>query len=288
VRAVSFESSLRSRKTKRCGGEAHTEMTLATAAGTRRDAYKHLSEVIDRFRQGSSFRHRAGWENIMETAKSPVIEPGISRPLWLFLMLTFSMIGVVPFVRWMSFHPDPRIGVPGHTLLSLSLPIAPFVLWALFYLPFFVIRHFRPGNRRSDFRLGVVAAVVVVAFFLASYITIRVWQHAILEFTERQKPLVAAMHSYVADHGHPPESLAELVPKYLPSIPHSGWGTRPTIHLLEGEPEAHYGNEWVLQATPPQVPFQFDWILYLPRQNYPERGYGGGLSRQGDWGYVHE
>jgi len=29
-------------------------------------------------------------------------------------------------------------------------------------------------------------------------------------------------------------------------------------------------------------------MLYFPKKDYPEKGYGGSLERVGDWAYVHE
>ncbi len=45
---------------------------------------------------------------------------------------------------------------------------------------------------------------------------------------------------------------------------------------------------WALQVLPPVFGVGFDLMLYFPKQDYPENGYGGWLERVGDWAYVHE
>ncbi len=43
-------------------------------------------------------------------------------------------------------------------------------------------------------------------------------EHSINESKRRAEPIVAAIEAYIADHGGPPTTLDELVPKYITSI----------------------------------------------------------------------
>jgi hypothetical protein len=46
--------------------------------------------------------------------------------------------------------------------------------------------------------------------------------------------------------------------------------------------------KFFLSNSTPSGGINFDSFLYLPLQNWPERGYGGVLQRIDDWAYVHE
>jgi len=48
-------------------------------------------------------------------------------------------------------------------------------------------------------------------------------------------PLVEAIARYAAEHGAPPETLGELAPIYIASIPDPGWGTRQWEYSRDAE-----------------------------------------------------
>jgi hypothetical protein len=104
--------------------------------------------------------------------------------------------------------------------------------------------------------------------------------------SDRAAPLVEAIHEHARRVGYPPESLDQLVPEYLPSVP----GRLPPIELVSGDKAREYyqGNPWVLTAIVSTGSVNWDKFLYFPLQNYPSTGYGGWLERIGDWAYVHE
>ena len=55
-----------------------------------------------------------------------------------------------------------------------------------------------------------------------------------LEFTEKRgNPVVGALKLYRADHGRYPQSLQELSPRYLDSIPPPSWGLKTWIYAAE-------------------------------------------------------
>jgi hypothetical protein len=48
------------------------------------------------------------------------------------------------------------------------------------------------------------------------------------------------------------------------------------------------GDLWSLRVATPVGFVNWDMLLYLPSQRYPEHGYGGRIERIQDWAYVHE
>lgn len=110
------------------------------------------------------------------------------------------------------------------------------------------------------------------------------------DLARRSVPLVAAIRAYEAKRGEPPPNLAALVPEFLPSVPSTGMGAYPKYEYASDSSVAqrYEGNPWVLFVNTGSGALNFDRFIYLPRQNYPERGYGGWLEKIEDWAYVHE
>jgi hypothetical protein len=109
------------------------------------------------------------------------------------------------------------------------------------------------------------------------------------QLAERSKPLVKAIKEYDARFGQLPASLEGLVPEFLPFVPLTGMAAYPHYEYATGEKaETFDGNPWVLYVNTPNGLINWDMFMYLPLQNYPEKGYGGSLERIGDWAYMHE
>jgi hypothetical protein len=83
--------------------------------------------------------------------------------------------------------------------------------------------------------------------------------------------------------------LDALVPKHIAAIPGTGLRAYPRYNYVTGEQAKDYDdNPWALYVDTSSGIGNWDLFLYLPRQNYPRYGYGGGLERVGEWAYVHE
>jgi hypothetical protein len=81
----------------------------------------------------------------------------------------------------------------------------------------FVILAIAQRQRRSEwFRVAVIYALMFVATMALLLSNIQVAQR-------RAVPVIAAVSRYHSEHGHYPKTLDELVPVYLPSIPHAGF-----------------------------------------------------------------
>ena len=107
---------------------------------------------------------------------------------------------------------------------------------------------------------------------------------------ERSVPLVQAIRGFENEKGHPPNSLKDLIPEYLHSIPDTGMGAYPNYKYIVGEESRKCwdNNPWVLYIDTSSGGLNWDMFMYFPNQNYPKRGYGGALEQIGYWAYVHE
>lgn len=103
---------------------------------------------------------------------------------------------------------------------------------------------------------------------------------------ERAEPLIDAIEQYTQDNGAPPDSIAALVPTYLSELP----AKLPPVEMVTDPKKLpEYGNNpWALTALASRNLMNWDRFIYFPDQEYPERGFGGGLERVGNWAYVHE
>jgi hypothetical protein len=113
---------------------------------------------------------------------------------------------------------------------------------------------------------------------------------AFRDFPARSQPLVRAIKSFEKDHGRPPATLKDLVPKYLASVPPTGMSAYPTYDYFTGADamDRFAGNPWVLSVSTISGLINFDAMLYFPKQNYDEWRYSFQLERVGDWAYHHE
>ncbi len=102
-------------------------------------------------------------------------------------------------------------------------------------------------------------------------------------------PLVAAIHAYNEEFGHPPKSLDVLQVNEPPGHTIKG-GQLPEFAYLRGDRarERYHGNPWILMLETPTGPLRWDQFLYYPLQNYPSMGHGGWLETVGAWVYVHD
>ncbi len=202
-----------------------------------------------------------------------------------WLLLAVSGLAFIPFAEWQSVTPFGTM-----LLQSMASGYVFFVLAALIGIPCFAIRLiFYPDRWNSAFYLSafIVAFAATMGGILLGQ-SIRM--NGMKSFTQRSKPLIAAIRQYEKDHGTPPPSLESLVPKYLSGVPWTGMMAYPEYKYHTGgtTPATYGGNQWVLIVHTSSGPVNFDEMLYFPNKIYPKHGYGGGLQPVGDWAYVHE
>jgi hypothetical protein len=201
--------------------------------------------------------------------------------------LAVTPLWLDPLAWWLAYSSNGVVSLLGNCLAYFELVCVFILLAAIVAVPLclgglFFRRHRFPAH------LWLVYCVVFTGSFLGGiYLRSEVCNARLHQVIERGQPLIDAIQAYDAKNGQPPPSLNELVPEYIGEIPGTGIGMWPEFHYSTGAPNAFDGNAWVLSVTPPCVG-GFDQFFYFPRQNYPDKGYGGGIERIGTWGYVHE
>ena len=213
-----------------------------------------------------------------ETAMKP-------EDLLAYILFALSAIAVLPLVAWVLMSP-----YGSELLLCVTMLYHIAFLAAVVMLPVMLVRVCMKRTRMRARLWLLVIAVYVPCFVAGGLLEHHVWSAGWEAFSERSQPLIAAIKKYERDQGMPPERLADLVPDYLSVLPYTGMRACSEYQYETGSHagEEYAGNPWVLQVIPPVFGVGFDEVLYFPRQNYPQRGYGGSLERIGEWAYVHE
>jgi hypothetical protein len=133
---------------------------------------------------------------------------------------------------WQALHPWGAAAIldVGRAAFLASGILAPFAVGVLLYG--LASRDGRSTAAVASAILGV--AIVIVAFPVVRAVHRNVRQGAVARVEVRARPLVAAIDAYVRREGHPPSSLSELIPTYLPNIPRTGLAAFP--HSPMGAP----------------------------------------------------
>ena len=111
-----------------------------------------------------------------------------------------------------------------------------------------------------------------------------------ISITKRGTPIVNALESFHADHGSYPESLIELVPQYLATIPRADIPSCPEFIYLPA-PEINPPEKAVILTYELGVRMyhlmtytEMPYLLYYA----PDKKYSGASRRIGDWAIRNE
>lgn len=208
-----------------------------------------------------------------------------ARERWFVVMISGAAIGYFPFGEWLA---TARSGTVVNLFADLIFNLR--LLYVLLAIAGIAVVNCIGRSRAGAMELILLGLLYVVCCFVGIRLGQQTRMAGMKAFTERAKPLVAAIHQYEREHHAPPETLKALVPRYLPKIPSTGMRAYPGFVYLTGADcrQRYHENPWALFVATPLGFVNGDCLLYFPRQNYPERGYGGSLERVGDWAYVHE
>jgi hypothetical protein len=201
------------------------------------------------------------------------------------LLCAVSAMGYFPLVQWEAVSPTGTGG--GLIGLPLFAVAQGFVLLGLLgFFPDIACSSYRPRAAEC----GLFFLLLVGGWILGVRFAHETRMAGMKSFTVRAEPLIEAVRQYERNHGAPPESLQSLVPTYLPEIPSTGMGAYPNYGYVTGAEcrNRYRENPWALTVATPIALVNGDQMLYFPRQNYPEDGYGGSLERVREWAYVHE
>jgi hypothetical protein len=131
-------------------------------------------------------------------------------------------------------------------------------------------------NWRPLFLAIVTAGVMVPGVYPGMAVHLYLQKVAFGAFAERSATLVEAINRYKHDAGVPPDVLADLVPRYLAKIPHTGMSAFPEYHYTARPCSA--GSAWNIA-----IYVGFDMFV-----SCPEKDYGSRVEMIGDWGYVRD
>jgi hypothetical protein len=123
--------------------------------------------------------------------------------------------------------------------------------------------------------VGLLLVVTGLAALWPRTLGVAVARFALEQIAARGRPIVQALAEYERDFGHEPESLNDLVPRYLPSVPTTGLKHSPTFDFSL-EPVA--GHRHTIQKR----------HLFIGRQCWVDRCYF--MYSPASWGerFSHE
>jgi hypothetical protein len=200
-------------------------------------------------------------------------------------MLALSAPVYVPLSEWAT------VSLLNSDFLVCLQPVYALLLAAAVVLyPVFAICAFFKRFRPDAFFYLLICVVTVPSVVWGIEQGDRVRIQGMAAFADRSRPLVDAIRQFERERGAPPNDLQQLVPGFLPEVPSTGMTAYPDYEYHVGPIAAqdYHGNPWALSVFTPSGMINFDQMLYFPKQNYPDTGYGGWLERVGDWAYVHE
>lgn len=202
---------------------------------------------------------------------------GASYGISLFLIELF-LVGPIPLPFLLIFLlMMVKLGILISALFTILLP-----LFGILGLPFRSTRTVCIQLLLGSFAaIGSVMASIPVADWL---------RHTSLEeVADKAQPLVNAIHAYERDTGAPPPSLSALVPKYLPKVPGTGFGSSPKFDYYAHGVRYRPTSTWYLGfGTTDFGLMDFDEFFYDPAQRFDGANPSNYYERFGDWVYMHD
>jgi hypothetical protein len=203
-----------------------------------------------------------------------------SRDPWLRALLFWCSVPPLVCALWAG---SCVLGLGGWETSWSGMLLGLHVVIALASFPVAFVLVLISKTRVAGVRMVVAACWSVFACVLAAIGGNALRMKGFELAAERAQPLVRAIERYELELGAPPSALSALLPGYLDAIPDG----LPELSITTNPQEA-LGRRWMLCASCPSGPFNWDCFVYLPDQQYPERAFGGRLQRVGAWAYVHE
>ena len=137
-------------------------------------------------------------------------------------------------------------------------------------------------NWRPLFLAVVTAGVMVPGLYPGIVAHLYLRQLAFGAFADRGSTLVEIIKRYERDNGTRPAALADLVPRYLAEIPHTGMSAYPDYEYTTAPDFCPAGDAWSVIVVVAEG-FNFDVLFYCPEEDYPSR-----YQRMGNWGYFRD
>lgn len=207
------------------------------------------------------------------------------------ILLTFSIFGFLLFVyhifaSWYSVYEN------GDATLLMISPLIYFlpVTGAALYLPFLIIMSFF-NKTREDSVTGILVCVILLTFFgMQIFIGEKIRMYKFYQLVNASQELIQAIEDFHSEKGRYPVTLEQLVPKYLKKYPRTNIPAYPDFEYIIGsEVQRLYPqNSYAIFVSVSQSFFNFDKLLYLPKQNYKEVLADVSYTKLGNWVYIND
>lgn len=212
--------------------------------------------------------------------------PSRKKILSTFSFLAFFLFVYHIFASWYSVYEN------GDATLLMISPLIYFlpVTGAALYLPFLIFLAFF-HRTREDSVTGILVCLILLTFFgMQIFIGERIRIYKFHKLVNESQELIQAIEDFHSEKGRYPVMLQQLVPKYLKEYPKTNMQAYPDFQYITGsEVERSYPeNSYAILISVPQSFFNFDKLLYLPKQNYKETLTDVSYTKIGNWVYVND
>ena len=138
------------------------------------------------------------------------------------------------------------------------------------------------GNWRPLFLAIITAGVMVPGLYPGIVAQLYLRKLAFEALADRSTALVEAIKRYERDTDSPPATFADLVPRYLAEVPHTGMSAYPEYEYATSSEFCSAANAWSIIVIAAEG-FNFDVFFYCPEKDYPSK-----FEPIGDWAYFYE
>jgi len=153
--------------------------------------------------------------------------------------------------------------------------------------PIWFVRELRGERRAPWLRVSLAISILAWGSLPGVRLVHSYRQAGLRRISFNARPLIDAVEQFRRNTGAYPAGLEALVPNYLSSVPYTGTVGYPRFYYRLAEPHDRFGS-YELGVMTPSGGINFDRYFYWPEGNYPDRIYGGGVERVGEWAYVYE
>ncbi|MCA9429531.1 MAG: hypothetical protein KC940_03380 [Candidatus Omnitrophica bacterium] len=178
----------------------------------------------------------------------------------------------------------------GHPVMQTSHLIAMFGIGAcLFAVSYHLWQYFvRPEKTNSIRNLiwSLLLTLILIPSFVASY---EIRMEGMRAIPGNAEPILEALQKYQDKYGRWPMALKSLTPEFLDRVPATGVGAFPKFSYSVSDMHGELSEDpWTLWVDTPQRFLNFDCMIYLPSEKYPDYFLGGYTESIGKWVYIHE
>jgi hypothetical protein len=183
----------------------------------------------------------------------------------------------------------PAVLDPAGMGALFSAPFGLCMVGVIIVLPMSVVGLMRPSKRALASKWFVGSLCWLGMFVPVRFVAVRAHRSEMRAVSERYAPLVAAIEAFEEQEGHPPATLASLVPARLAELPDAGPAPLPLYEFILGGPGLEVGrasggaSTWRLEVRRPSLFFLSDYFMYQPERGRTARATG---DPAGGWHFL--